>query len=77
MNEYANAARKRARAQSIEDVPEFRQHLARNGLRNLAEWEVRERQRQRPISAADADADADLAVLAIKAKYLRVMARRR
>jgi len=34
--EYANNKGPR----SIENVPEFRQHLRRNGLRNLAEFEA-------------------------------------
>jgi len=35
--EYAKNTHKGTRP--IEDVPAFRQHLRRNGLRNLAEWE--------------------------------------
>jgi hypothetical protein len=39
--EYAKNTHKGPR--SIEDVPEFRQHLRRNGLRNLAEFEARQK----------------------------------
>lgn len=50
----------------IEDVPAFRQHLRRNGLRNLREWEARNKV---PRSAAT-EADA----LTLQARYLRVKA---
>jgi hypothetical protein len=44
VSEYANDSHKRGKVRAIQDVPEFRQHLERNGLRSLAEWEARQRQ---------------------------------
>ena len=63
--EYAKNTHKGKRP--IEDVPAFRQHLARRGLRNLAEWEARQRQ----------ESSADEASLALQARYVRAMARAR
>ena len=39
----------------IEQVPEFRRHLQRNGLRNLAEWEAKNAGRGNDITT-DAEA---------------------
>jgi hypothetical protein len=69
MSEYANNTHKRSKVRSIEDVPAFRQHLERNGLRNLAEWEARQSQRQ----GLDADAES----LALHRRYVRIKARGR
>ena len=41
MQELAHGKRRSAIKRPIEDIPAFRQHLARNGLRNLAEFEAR------------------------------------
>lgn len=37
--EIASGSRVRRKQRSIEYVPEFRDHLERNGLKSLAEWE--------------------------------------
>lgn len=41
MRELARGTRKSLLKRNIESVPAFQQHLARNGLRNLAEFEAR------------------------------------
>lgn len=41
MKELAHGNRRSAIKRSIESIPAFQQHLARNGLRNLAEFEAR------------------------------------
>jgi hypothetical protein len=66
MIEYAKYTGRRRKARSIEDAPAFREHLDRNGLRNLAEWEARQRQ-----EAAD-----DGAAIAVQARYVQAKARR-
>jgi hypothetical protein len=66
MIEYANNTAKRRKARSIEDVPAFRDHLDRHRLRNLAEWEARQKQ-----EAAD-----DGAALALQARYAQAKGRR-
>jgi hypothetical protein len=69
MSEYADNTHKRIKVRSIEDVAAFRQHLERNGLRSLAEWEARQRQAQ----GLDADAES----LVLHARYVRMAARKK
>ncbi len=64
MTEFAKNPHRGGR--DIEDVAEFRQHLKRNGLRNLAEWEAR----NKAPSTATEQADA----LTLQARYLRLKA---
>lgn len=62
MRELARGNRKSLLGKSIEDVPAFRQHLARNGLRNLAEFEARN-----PGATQDECAELDL-----RYRYLKI-----
>ncbi len=43
MQETANITRRGAKNRSIESIPEFRQHLAREGI-TFQEWEQRNKQ---------------------------------
>lgn len=57
MQELAHGKRRSAIKRPIEDIPAFRQHLARNGLRNLAEFEARNKA---PAQTATTQGDAAL-----------------
>jgi hypothetical protein len=62
MRELARGTRKSQLKCDIEAVPAFRQHLARNGLRNLAEFEARNQ----------ATGQVDGALLDLRYRYSKV-----
>lgn len=62
MRELASGNRKSLLRRDIETVPAFRQHLARNGLRNLAEFEARNK----------ATGQEDGALLDLRYRYSKV-----
>jgi hypothetical protein len=66
-SEYANDKHKRGKVRSIEDVPAFRQHLERNGLKSLAEFEARQRQQM----------DLDVESLSLQRRFVQSKARAR
>ncbi len=70
MQELAQGTRKSLLKRDIETVPAFRQHLARNGLRNLAEFEARNK------AAGQAIGQEDGALLDLRYRYSKVRPRK-
>lgn len=70
--EYAKNAYRGQR--DIEDVPAFRQHLKRKGLRNLAEWEAR--QARDGSARRSPDPAAEHEHLTLHARYVTLKAKR-
>lgn len=69
MRELARGTRKSLIKCDIETVPAFRQHLARNGLRNLAEFEARNQ------ATGQATGQEDEVLLNLRYRYLKVRPR--
>jgi len=67
MLELARGNRKSVLKRDIEAVPAFRQHLSRNGLRDLAEFEAQARQN---------DGGSDAALLDLRHRYSKVRPRK-